>query len=211
MLPEIAEIAVRSVAISGAATLLALSWSLPLAYYVAERGSKAIATVSEALVGVPTTLIGLLLYFILRNDGPLGFLQLLYTPYAIVVGEAILVTPLLVAVTYRVLANAINTYGELALSLGASRSQAMELAFTTSLPSLAAAAVMAFSRAVGEIGVALIVGGNIRGYTRTMTTAIALEVAKGEFWTALELGLILVSLTVVISLAIRLVKGLWEL
>lgn len=210
MLPEIAEIALRSVAISGAATLLALSWSLPLAYYVAERGGGAVAAVSEALVGVPTTLIGLLLYFILRNESPLGFLRLLYTPYAIVAGEAILVTPLLVAVTYRVLANAITTYGELALSLGASRSQAMELAFTTSLPSLAAAAIMAFSRAVGEIGVALIVGGNIRGYTRTMTTAIALEVAKGEFWTALDLGLILVSLTVVISLAVRMVKGLWE-
>ncbi|HIQ55739.1 MAG TPA: ABC transporter permease subunit, partial [Pyrodictium sp.] len=100
------------------------------------------------------------------------------------------------------------TYGELALSLGASERQAMLLALRESLPGILASTIMGFSRAIGELGVALIVGGNIRGYTRVLTTAIALEVSKGEFEKAVALGTILVSIATTISIVLKVLKRL---
>ncbi len=207
---NVAAIALRSIAFSGSATLLAAAWSLPVAYLMARRGLRSAAAVAESLVGVPTVLIGLLIYFLFCRQGPLGSLGILYTPAAVVLGEAVLVTPLLVAVAYRVLRRSVETVGELALSLGASESAAAALVLRESLPGLAAALVMAFSRAVGELGVALLVGGNIMGYTRTLTTAIALEVSKGSFETALELGAVLVAIMVAVGLASRLLQRLAE-
>jgi len=208
---ELAEIALRSLYVSGTATVLAALWSLPLAYVMAaKRRLQPVAAVTEALVGVPTVLVGLLLYFLLSRQGPLGFLNLLYTPTAIIIGEAVLVTPLLVSIAYRVLRGAVETYGELALSLGASEAQAMALAVREAAPGLVAALVMGFSRAVGELGVALMIGGNIRGYTRTLTTAIALEVSKGEFENAVSLGTVLVAIMVAVSLCLRLIRRLGQ-
>ncbi len=208
---ELLEVTLRSLYISLSATMLAASWSLPLAYLAARRPSfTPVARAAEALVGVPTVLVGLLLYMLLSRRGPLGFLELLYTPAAIVLGEAVLVTPLLVAVGYRVLSAAVAEYGELALSLGASEGRALRLALREALPGLVAALVMAFSRAVGELGVALMVGGNIRGYTRTLTTAIALEVSKGEFEAAVSLGAVLVGLMLASAAAVHAARRLWE-
>ncbi|MET1128847.1 MAG: ABC transporter permease [Thermoproteota archaeon] len=205
---EVAEIAARSVYVSGLATLLAASWSLPLAYVMAIRGRmRLLASLFESLVGVPTVLVGLVIYMLFSRKGPLGFLGLLYTPYAIVVGEAFLVTPLIVSVMHRVLQSAVKRYWELAVSLGASERQAMLTAFAQSLPAVVASIVMGFSRAIGELGVALLVGGNIKGYTRTLTTAIALEVSKGEFEDAVALGLVLVAIVAAFSAAARI---LWR-
>ena len=205
---EVAEVALRSLYISGTATLLATAWSIPLAYLMASRPRlRVLASPLEALVGVPTVLVGLLLYMLLSKRGPLGVLGLLYTPYAIIVGEAILITPLVTSVAYRVLREAVEKYGELALSLGASESQAMATALSQGAPGLVAAVIMGFSRAIGELGVALMVGGNIKGYTRTLTTAIALEVAKGEFEEAVAMGLVLVAIVVAVSIAVRAVRG----
>ena len=205
---EVVEVALRSLYVSGTATLLATAWSIPLAYLMASRPRlRVLASPLEALVGVPTVLVGLLLYMLLSKRGPLGVLGLLYTPYAIIVGEAILITPLVTSVAYRVLREAVEKYGELALSLGASESQAMATALSQGAPGLVAAVIMGFSRAIGELGVALMVGGNIKGYTRTLTTAIALEVAKGEFEEAVAMGLVLVAIVVAVSIAVRAVRG----
>ncbi|MEB3825314.1 MAG: ABC transporter permease [Desulfurococcales archaeon] len=206
---EILGTTIRSLYISGSATLISSLWSIPLAYALASsRKSSQIASLLEALVGVPTVLVGLLLYLLLSRQGPLGILGMLYTPQAIILGESILVTPLLTSVAFRVLRYSIETYGELAYTLGSSSRQAMALAVTQSLPGLASAMVMAFSRAIGELGVALLVGGNLRGYTRTLTTAIALEVSKGEFQDAISLGTILVVVMVLISFVLRLLRRL---
>ncbi len=203
--PELVEIIARSLQVSGAAVLLASTWSIPLAYFFASKPRGELFTsVLEALVGVPTVLVGLLLYMLLSSSGPLGFLHLLYTPQAIVLGEAVLVTPLLVATSYRVLRTGVESYGELALSLGATQAQAMLLVAREALPGLVGSMAMAFSRAIGELGVALLVGGNIKGYTRVVTTAIALEVSKGEFEKAVALGAVLVALTIGVSLTARL-------
>jgi len=210
-LGEILEITARSLMVSGTATLLAATWSIPLAYKLSgsPRASRMVMPVLEALVGLPTVLVGLVLYGLLSRNGPLGFLDLLYTPLAISLGEAILITPLLTSVSYRVLRRARETFGELALSLGATPAKAMQLAVQQAVPGLVAAGVMAFSRAVGELGVALLVGGNIRGETRVLTTAIALEVSKGSYETALYLGAILLVLTIGVSTAARILAR-WE-
>ncbi len=208
---DLLHITIRSLTISGFATLLAATWSIPLAYFAAVRPRvRVLAEAAEGLVGVPTVLIGLIVYMLFSRRGPLGFLGLLYTPTAIVIGEAVLVTPLLVAVGYRVLRDAVQRYGELALSLGASEREAMKLSLVEAAPGLVAALVMGFSRAVGELGVALLVGGNIKGYTRTLTTAIALKVSMGEYEAAVRLGLVLVAVMVSVALLLRAVRRLGE-
>ena len=198
-------IILRTLWISGTAVVLSLLWSLPLAYLLSRKPglAKIMVPVFDALIGVPTVLIGLVLYMLFSSRGPLGFLGLLYTPYAIIIGEAILVTPLITSTTYHVLNNVINTYGELALTLGATDKQAMMVALREGLPGVLASTAMAFSRASGELGIALMVGGNIKGYTRVMTTAIALEVSRGEFESAIMLGVVLVIIVVSTSIAIR--------
>ena len=210
MIDELFEITIRSLAISGTATLLAGSWSIPSAYIISRlsRLSKILMPVVEAIVGLPTVLVGLLMYMLLCGSGPLGILNLLYTPYAITVGQALLITPLLISTSFRVLAHAQESYGELALTLGATERQAMQLVLAQSFPGLMASIVMSFSRALGELGVALMIGGNIRGYTRVITTAIALEVSRGEFELALMLGGILVILLVAISISLRTLRRL---
>jgi tungstate transport system permease protein len=171
---------------------------------------RLLVPVFEALVGVPTVVIGLLMYMLLSRTGPLGMLNLLYTPQAIVVGQSILITPLVVSTAYRVVRRSLETYGELALSLGASRSQAAAIVLSQATPGLIASIVMGFSRAIGELGVAFMVGGNIAGYTRTLTTAIALGVSMGEYELALSLGGILVSITLAVSVLLRLARRFWE-
>ncbi len=208
MLGEVVEVTLRSLYISGTATLLASAWSIPLAYLMASRPHlRGLASTLEALVGVPTVLVGLTLYMLLSKRGPLGFLDLLYTPHAIIIGEALLITPLVASVAYRALRHAVETYGELALSLGATEAQAMATAVREAAGGILAATIMGFSRAVGELGVALMVGGNIKGYTRTITTTMALDVAMGEFEEALALGAILVSLLIGVSLTLRFLAG----
>ncbi|ABM80206.1 ABC transporter permease [Hyperthermus butylicus] len=207
---ELGDIVFRSIYVSGTATLLASLWSIPLAYLIASRRRlQALAPILEALVGIPTVLVGLLLYMLLSRSGPLGFLDLLYTPQAIIIGEAVLVTPLVTSVAYRVLRHGFEVYGELAYSLGATSRQAMITVVREALPGLVASVVMGFSRAIGELGVAFMVGGNIKGYTRTLTTAIALGVSMGEYEFAMRLGAVLLAITLLVSLVARLVQRLW--
>ncbi|MCE4624897.1 MAG: ABC transporter permease [Desulfurococcales archaeon] len=204
-------IVARSIIISGSATLIATAWSIPLAYHAStHRRLTPLVYAFEALVGIPTVLVGLLLYALLSRQGPLGWLGLLYTPQAIVIGEALLITPLLVAVSYRVLSEKSRELWELAATLGATSSQAARLVLSESLPGLTSSVIMGFSRAIGELGVALIVGGNIAGLTRTMTTSIALYTSMGEYDKAITLGLILLAITVTFSILARAVRREWE-
>ena len=201
------ELALRSLWISGSATLLALSWSLPLSFLTVKYNKlKPLITAFEGLVGVPTVLVGLLLYDLLCPKCPLGSLGLLYTPQAIILGEAILVTPLVVATSHSALRWAYERYGELAKTFGASELKALAVSASQAAEQLAGSVAMAFSRAVGELGVALIVGGNIEGYTRTLSTAIALYTRMGEYQKATELGLILAALSVGVSATVKLLS-----
>lgn len=205
---EILDITLRSLYVSGSATFLSASWSIPAAYFLSlRRRVGIIEAVIESLIGIPTVLLGLLLFLLLSNSGLLGFLKLLYTPQAIIVGQAILITPLMMSTCYRALRSVAASYLELALSLGASKSQAMILILRESAPGVAASAIMGFSRAVGELGIAMMVGGNIKGFTRVMTTAIALDVTRGEFESAIILGLILLVLTTSTAISVKVLMG----
>jgi tungstate transport system permease protein len=198
--------------VSGTATLLASVWSLPTSYVLTlKRRVGVVEAVIESLVGIPTVLLGLLLYILLSSSGPLAPLgiKLLYTPQAIILGESILVTPLMISTSYRVLKNSVVMYSELALSLGASKTQVMTLVIRESLPGVVASIIMSFSRALGELGIAMMVGGNISGYTRVMTTAIALGVVRGEFEEAIALGLVLMAIMVVISVTLKLINKVY--
>jgi len=202
----------RSIYVSGTATLLASVWSLPTSYVLTlKRRVGVVEAVIESLVGIPTVLLGLLLYLLLSSSGPLAPLgiKLLYTPQAIILGESILVTPLMISTSYRVLKNSVVMYSELALSLGASKTQVMTLVIRESLPGIIASIIMSFSRALGELGIAMMVGGNISGYTRVMTTAIALGVVRGEFEEAIVLGLVLMAIMVVISITLKLINKVY--
>jgi len=204
----------RSIYVSGTATLLATTWGIPTSYILTlKRRVGIVEAIIESLVGVPTVLLGLLLYLLLSSSGPLAPLgiRLLYTPQAIVLGEAILITPLMISTTYRVLKNTVVTYSELALSLGASKTQVMTLIIKESLPGVVASIIMSFSRALGELGIAMMVGGNISGYTRVMTTAIALGVARGDFEEAIVLGLVLLTIMVVISITLKLLNKVYSI
>jgi len=204
----------RSIYVSGTATLLATTWGIPTSYILTlKRRVGIVEAVIESLVGVPTVLLGLLLYLLLSSSGPLAPLgiRLLYTPQAIILGEAILITPLMISTTYRVLKNTVATYSELALSLGASKTQVMTLIIKESLPGVVASIIMSFSRALGELGIAMMVGGNISGYTRVMTTAIALGVARGDFEEAIVLGLVLLTIMVVISITLKLLNKVYSI
>jgi len=203
---EVAEIAFRSLMVSGLATLMASIWSIPLAAALTHSKSKlcrAVLDVLNAMIGMPTVLIGLLLYLLLSRTGPLGVFNLLYTPLAISFGQAILITPLLVSLAAEHLGRVRESVSELALSLGATRVQMATTVIRETGPQLVSTVLVAFNRAIGELGVALMVGGNIRKFTRVMTTAIALEVEKGEFELALALGGILLFITILVTITVR--------
>lgn len=197
----------RSIHISGMATVLASLWSIPLSYLILFKCKRktVVEAIIESFVGMPTVLLGLLLYLLFSSSGPLGFLGLLYTPSIMIIGESILITPTIISVYYRSIKDIAPLYHELALTLGANPIQRMELVLSQTKLNIMASCIMGFSRALGELGVAMMVGGNIKGSTRVITTAIALEVAKGNFEEALALGGVLLLITISISLLIRII------
>jgi tungstate transport system permease protein len=203
---EVLSIAFLSLRVAGTATLLAAIFGIPLAYTVATRdfpGRGAVLTLFNTLMALPTVLIGLLGYSFLSRKGPLGFLDLLFTPSGIIIGDLILAFPLIVALTVA----AVNSVDErarmTALNLGASRLQVTLTVLMEARYALTAAVINGFGRVIAEVGSAMMLGGNIRGYTRTMTTAIALETSKGEFSLAMALGLLLLGLALSINLVFR--------
>ncbi len=195
----------RSLIISGSAVLLATPFSLLAASHIVLREARTVERIINSLVGVPTVLIGLLLYTLLCSTCPLGWTNLLYTPQAIAIGEAILVTPIYTSMLAQGLRARLKPLYELAIGLGATRLQALTFALRESLTSILSASISAYSRAIGELGVALLVGGGIAGYTRTATVAIALEVSRGDFECAIQTGLMLVLLLAAMAAASSLI------
>ncbi len=199
---------IRTVIVSGAAVLLASTWSIPAALFIVEGRRVLLQRLAEAFTGVPTVLIGLLLYLLLCGRCPLSWTRLLYTPAAISIGEAILVTPVYIAFLARGLQSVYRHVFELGVALGADTCAARLLALRESLPSLASALIASWSRAAGELGVALLVGGNIAGYTRTLSTSITLFVEMGDYARAALYGAVLASLLAGMGVAAWLVEHL---
>ncbi len=203
--PGLVEIVQRSLLVSLAALLLATAIGLPLGALVAIArfpGRGAIAVMLSAFMGLPPVVVGLVVYLLLSRSGPLGILGLLYTPTAMVIAQAILVTPIIAAVTRQTIADLWQEYREQLLSLGATPTSAMSALIWDARASLSTAILAGFGRATAEVGAVMIVGGNIDHATRTMTTTIVLETSRGNLAMALALGLILICLSLAVNGAV---------
>lgn len=158
-------------------------------------------------MALPTVTIGLVLYGVFSRNGPLGDYGLLYTPSAIIIGEFVLILPIVVNLTISAVLSADQRLLVTIKLLGANRVQQLYLMLREMHRLVIAGVVTGFGRAIGEVGVAMMLGGNIQGFTRTMTTAIALETNKGEFEFALALGLLLLAVAFSINVVLHILKG----
>src|SRR2546421_11884582 len=202
--PELIGIVMLSLRVSLSAAVIAMLIGAPLGGALAVsrfRGQQAVIVLANALLGLPPVVVGLLIYLVLSRSGPLGFAGLLFTPGAMIVAQTLLATPIVVALVHRATAVLWSEYGDVMRVGGASRSRSIRELFWIGRGALLTAFLAGFGRAIAEVGAIIIVGGNIRGFTRTMTTAIALETSKGDLALALGLGLILILLSVIVSAA----------
>jgi tungstate transport system permease protein len=205
--PEVLAAVRLSLYVSVVATALATTVGAPIGFWVATsefRGRRVVEIVLNTLTALPTVVVGLFAYALLSRRGLLGSFGLLYTPAAMIFGQTLLIIPLMAALTMAVVGGADPRIRETALTLGASR---ITVAFTVAREvqrGLLAAVAAGFGRLISELGIALMVGGNIRGATRTMTTAIALETSKGDFAFGLALGLILLAVALTVNVAVSL-------
>jgi len=188
------------------ATLAGLSLGAALAVYDFP-GRRVFIVLSNAFFGLPPVTVGLALYFLLSRSGPLGLFGLLFTPGAMILAQATLATPIVTALAHRAVEDAWRRYGGALMVDGASRLRAIPHLLAIERDHILTAALAGFGRTISEVGAILIVGGNIAGYTRTMTTAIVLETSKGNLTFALGLGLVLIGISVTVSAAIFTLGG----
>ncbi len=200
--PKLWPIVLLSLQVSAAATALAGLVAFPLAAWIALtpfRGRGAVIAVLNALMGLPSVVVGLLVYLLLSRAGPLGEFGILFTPRAMIVAQTILVLPLMTALARQTLEDALSEYGPYLRSLRAATWQTMATLLAETRFSLLTALLAGFGRAAAEVGAVMVVGGNIDGFTRVMTTAIALETSKGDLALALGLGLVLVATVLAVN------------
>jgi tungstate transport system permease protein len=201
----------RSLYVTGLGTLLSCLWSIPIATVLglhSFRGKWLIKGIFSSLIGIPTVALGLLLYLFMSHLGEFGFLHLLYTLNGIAIGQSILVTPLIVSFTASALGAADVQLRDLAKTLGASGFRTNLAIMRETVWSMVLAVSAAFNRGFGELGVAMIVGGNLFQETRVLTTSIALETNLGNFDIAMAYAIILMAIVLTITLAINLVERL---
>jgi tungstate transport system permease protein len=204
--PEVMSIAARTLRISLTATALASLICLPLAsliHFRRFRGKRLLVNLIQTFFSVPTVVIGLFVLVLLSRAGPLGGLNLLHTPTAMVLGQMVLVTPVLLGLTISALSGVDMTVVDTARSLGASPFQTAGVVLREARYATVAAVIMAFGRAISEVGIALIVGGNIKDFTRVITGSIALETSRGDFSLALALGIILLLMALAVNITLN--------
>jgi tungstate transport system permease protein len=205
--PQLVSIALRSLAVSGLACLLACVMGLPLGGLLAVlrfSGRGAVLACLNTLLALPSVVVGLLVYLLLSRSGPLGFLGWLFSFQAMVLAQAVLVLPVVVALTRQVIEQADRSHGEQLASMGAGPRWRAAILLWDERHALVTLVIAAFGRAISEVGAVMVVGGNIEGFTRVMTTAIALETSKGDLPLALALGLVLLLLVLSLNLCLGL-------
>jgi tungstate transport system permease protein len=200
--PEIVGIVALSLRVSLSASIIAMLVGAPIGGALAVCqfwGRQALIIFANALLGLPPVVVGLAIYLVLSRSGPLGFAGLLFTPAAMVIAQTVLATPIVTALVHRATVPLWSRYGDMLRIDGASTMQKILVLFKLGRGALLTAFLAAFGRAIAEVGAIIIVGGNIRGFTRTRTTTIPLETSKGDLALALALGLILILLSVCVS------------
>ena len=204
--PEVMQIAGRSLYIGLTSIVIGSVICIPIAaliHFNRFRGKRFLVSLIQTFYSVPTVVIGLFVFVMFSNAGLMGGLGFLYTPAAIVVGQVILITPILLGLTISALRGVDQTILDTARSMGASRWQMVLLVIKEARFAVMAAVIMGFGRAISEVGISLMVGGNIRGFTRVITTAISLESSKGDIELALALGMILIFIALVVNIVMN--------
>ncbi len=203
--PEVMEIAGRSLSISVTSIILASLICLPLASLIHFHhfpGRRILINLIQTLFSIPTVAIGLFVFVLFSHAGLLGGLNLLFTPAVMVLGQMILITPILLGLTISALSGVDKAILDTARSLGAGGLQTAVIVLREARFAVMAAVIMGFGRAISEVGIALMVGGNIRGFTRVITTAISLETSRGDLELSIALGIILIFIALVINIAL---------
>jgi tungstate transport system permease protein len=206
---QLLEIILLSLRVSLTAVAIACLIGMPLGAALAVSrfpGRPAVLVLVNALMGQPPVVVGLVIYLLLSNAGPLGWLQLLYTPTAMIVAQIVLITPIVAALSREVVEQLYAEYAEQFRSLCLSRIQAVRALLWDARFSLITVGLAGFGRAIAEVGAVIIVGGNIAHLTRVMTTAIALETSKGDLALALALGLVLLTLALSVNAAVMMLR-----
>jgi len=192
--PELYFIIYVSLKVSLSSTLIASLLGVPTGFFIALkefRGKRVVITILNSLLALPTVVVGLLVYAFISRRGLLGILDLLYTQTAMVIGQVILIFPIVASLTIAAISHIDERYRKTAMTLGATPFQTALVIFREARFGIIAAIIASFGRVIAEIGISMMLGGNAKGYTRTMTTAMALEYDKGEFVLGVALGLVL--------------------
>ncbi len=208
--PELFEIVGVSLNVSFFSTLFASVLGVPAGFLVAFntfRGKRFVLTCLNTLLALPTVVIGLVVYSVISRRGIFGPLELLYTQKAIIIGQIILITPLIATLTIAAISRIDQRYRSTALTLGATTVQMAGVILKEGRFGIMAALIAAFGRVIAEVGISMMLGGNAKGFTRTMTTAMALEYDKGEFVLAVALGIVLLTCAFFINMIFHLFQG----
>lgn len=208
--PQLIRITKLSLYISLTSTLIASFIAIPIGgiiYYYEFPGKRTLINLIQTLYSIPTVLVGLFLFLLISKQGPFGFLNLLFTPTGMVIGQTLLILPILIGFTITALVGVSIQIKELAISLGASAYQTIVTIIKEARYAIMGAVILGFGRAISEVGVSILIGGNIRGFTRTFTTAISLETSRGNLVLSIALGFILLSLALIINLLLNYLQG----
>ncbi|MBI4619335.1 MAG: ABC transporter permease [Desulfobacterales bacterium] len=207
---EVFGITLLSLRVSAMATVFASLVGIPIGFIIGTEdflGKRPLITLFNTLMAFPTVVVGLLLYSFISRQGPLGHLGLLFTPWAMAIGQFVLATPIIVALSISATQGIDPRVRLTALSMGANTLQTALTVLSEARFALISAVIAGFGRVITEVGCALMVGGNIRGYTRILTTAIALETSKGEFAFSLALGFILLAVAFLVNIFFHWLQG----
>jgi len=207
--PEVLSVALRSIQVSVLSTILASAWSVPIALVIGLKnfpGKRILKTIFQGLLGVPTVALGLFFFLLLSRSGPVGFLNLLFTVNGMIIGQSFLIAPILISFTTSAIESTDVEIRDLARTLGASETTVAFTIARESMSGILLAIVAAFSRAIAELGVVMMVGGNIRNITRVLTTAIALETARGDIAFSIALAIILLAIVYFVTFLVNFVQ-----
>lgn len=208
--PDVYFIIYVSLKVSLSSTLIASLLGVPAGFMISFnsfRGKRVVVTVMNSLMALPTVVVGLLVYSFISRKGLLGILDLLYTQTAMVIGQVILIFPIVVSLTIAATSRVDERYRKTAMTLGAGPLQTAMVVFRETRFGIIAGVIAAFGRVISEIGISMMLGGNAKGYTRTMTTAMALEYDKGEFVLGVALGMVLLFISLAVNIFFNHIQG----
>jgi tungstate transport system permease protein len=208
--PEVMQIAALSLYISLSATIIAALIAIPIGGFIHFHefaGKRVLIALIQTLYSVPTVVVGLLIYLLISRSGPLGFFGLLYTPEGMILGQTVLVIPIMMGLVVAALSGIDRNVSDTLISLGATGFQSIIEIVKEARYAIMSAVVLGFGRAISEVGVAMMIGGNIDNQTRVLTTAITLETGMGKFGLSIALGIILLGIALVVVIVLNLITS----